>query len=74
MLRQKTALERPVHYVPSGIQGTAVVYQNGTKYAWKNSVSSGQIWMKTGIYNFFENSVEKIQVLLKPDENNKYFA
>jgi len=39
-----------------------------------NSAPSGRIIMKFNIYVFFEKSVEKIQVSLKSDKSNGYFA
>ena len=42
--------------------------------AWYNSAPAGQIFMKFGIRIFFEKTVEKIQVSLKSDKNNRYFT
>jgi hypothetical protein len=41
-------------------------------YAWKNSASSGEIFMKFNVSVFFLKSVEKIQCTLKSDKNNGY--
>jgi len=42
--------------------------------AWNNSAPTGQIFMKFDISTFFRKTVEKIQVSVKWDENNKYFT
>ena len=39
--------------------------------AWNNSAATGPMFMKFGI---FQKSVEKIQVSLKSDKNNRYFT
>ena len=41
--------------------------------AWINSTSTGRIFVKFGIWIFFEN-IEKIQVSLKSDKNESYFT
>ena len=41
--------------------------------AWNNSASTGRIYVKFGIWIFFEN-IEKIQVSLKSDKNESYFT
>jgi hypothetical protein len=38
--------------------------------AWKNSAPTVQMFMKFYIWRYFEKSVGKIQVLLKPDRSN----
>ena len=42
--------------------------------AWNNSAPTGRILIKRDIWDFSRNSVEKIQVSLKPDKNNVYFT
>ena len=42
--------------------------------AWRNSASIGRIVMKFDIWVFFENTVEKIQVWLISDKNNRHFT
>jgi hypothetical protein len=39
-------------------------------FAWNNSSSTRQIFKNVDIWIFFSKSVEKIQVLVKPDGNN----
>jgi hypothetical protein len=42
--------------------------------AWNYSASTGRILLKFGIEYFFWKSVGKIQVLLRYENNNVYFA
>ena len=39
-------------------------------FEWNNSAPTGRIFMKFDIWRVFQNSVEKIQVSLKSDNNN----
>jgi hypothetical protein len=41
---------------------------------WNNSAPTGWIFMKIDIWGFFGKFVEKIQVSLKSDRNEKYFT
>ena len=42
--------------------------------AWNVSAATGRIFMAVDIWAFFEKSVEKIQVSLKPDQHNGHFT
>jgi len=42
--------------------------------AWNYSASTGRIFTKLYIRRFFRKSVEKIQVTLKSNNNNRYFT
>jgi pheromone shutdown protein TraB len=42
-------------------------------FAWNNSATAEWIFMKFGIWIFFEKSVKKIKVVLKSEKNNRHF-
>ena len=42
--------------------------------SWNNSAPTGRIFMKFGMWVFFEKSIEKIQVSLKSDKYKAYFT
>jgi len=42
--------------------------------AWNNSAHAGHTTTKFDIWGFLKKYIEKIQVLLKSDKNNRYFT
>jgi hypothetical protein len=42
--------------------------------AWNNSAPTGRIFHENSYFSMFKKSVEKIQIRLKSDKNNRYFA